>query len=192
MDTAHVTTVPDRPSGVPENFRRAPDGRWTHPMHLGREFEIEGFDGEVQTASNGIVSCTLYPADSVTKMRKRNFIKRAGSPQAYKVQWLYAEIDGVRLYVDLAGQNALLSCRKLNHEIGKTLADLAESNDVCVIRAGSFVGGGKVKEEWHTSELEGVWVYARWDDDSHLYLVVSRKRLHSVYEIVDEAMVGVD
>ncbi len=183
MDAVHGTTVSDRPSDIPENYLRSPDGRWMHPMHLGREFEIEGVDGEMQTASNGIVSCTLYPSDSVTKMRKRNFIKRAGSPQVHKIQWLYAEIDGIRLYVDPTGQNALLSCRQVNHEVGKTLAELAGSGDVCVVRAGSLVGS-TVEEDWSAFELKGVWVYGRWDE-GHLYLVVSRKQLHSVYETAE-------
>jgi hypothetical protein len=69
------------------------------PVHaLPHEFEIEGCDGEVQHASNGRIGVTVYP-DGRSRLRKRNAIKRAGTPQAYKVQWLYAELDGVRVYV---------------------------------------------------------------------------------------------
>jgi hypothetical protein len=32
-------------------------------------------------------------------MRKRNAIKSACTPQAYKEHWLYGELDGVRCYV---------------------------------------------------------------------------------------------
>ncbi|MFQ5954719.1 MAG: hypothetical protein ACE5JZ_06630 [Kiloniellales bacterium] len=76
-----------------------------HPIHrMRQEFEIEGADGEVQTASNGRVGVTVYP-DGRSRMRKRNAIKNAGTPQAYKVQWLYAELDGVRVYVRTEGEN---------------------------------------------------------------------------------------
>lgn len=63
-----------------------------------RGFEIEGADGEEQTGSNGRVSLTVAP-DGASRMRRRNAIKNAGTPTAYRVQWLYAELDGVRAYL---------------------------------------------------------------------------------------------
>ena len=84
--------------------------------NLPYEFEIEGRDGEVQTGANGRVGLTVYP-DEITsdradelaalgysrgsKMRKRNGIKWPGGR---KVQWLYAELDGVRCYVKDIGE----------------------------------------------------------------------------------------
>lgn len=62
------------------------------------EFEIAGSDGEVQHATNGHVGVTVFP-DGVSRVRKRNAIKNACTPEAHKVQWLYAELDGVRAYV---------------------------------------------------------------------------------------------
>jgi hypothetical protein len=63
------------------------------------EFEIVGWDGQKQVASNGsLVSMSLYP-DGVSRMRKRNAIKNALAPDAHRVQWLYGELDGVRCYV---------------------------------------------------------------------------------------------
>ncbi len=71
-----------------------------HPIHnLAHEFEIEGKDGEVQTGTNGRVGLTVYP-DGKSRMRKRNGIKWPGGR---KVQWLYAELDGVRVYVKDVG-----------------------------------------------------------------------------------------
>jgi len=64
------------------------------------EFEIEGKDGAVQTATNGRVGVTVYP-DGKSRMRKRNGIKWPGGR---KVQWLYAELDGVRAYVKDDGE----------------------------------------------------------------------------------------
>ena len=61
-------------------------------------FEIEGADDAVQHASNGRVGVTVYP-DGASRMRRRSAIKRAGSPRAARVEWLYAELDGVRAYV---------------------------------------------------------------------------------------------
>ena len=67
-----------------------------HSIHnLAHEFEIAGADGEVQTGANGRVGVTVYP-DGKSKMRKRNGIRWPGGR---KVQWLYAELDGVRVYV---------------------------------------------------------------------------------------------
>jgi hypothetical protein len=63
------------------------------------EFEIDGQDGAKQIGSNGRVALTLYPDHKNSRMRKRNAIKKACSPKAYKVQWLYGELDGVRCYV---------------------------------------------------------------------------------------------
>ena len=74
------------------------------------EFEIEGRDGQVQTASNGRVGVTLYP-DGPSRMRKRNAIKNACTARARKVQWLMAELDGVRAYVrdDAEGVSVVLT-----------------------------------------------------------------------------------
>ncbi|MFQ5774187.1 MAG: hypothetical protein ACE5GS_06705 [Kiloniellaceae bacterium] len=63
------------------------------------EFEIRGADGAEQHAANGHVAMTLYP-DGPSRMRKRNAIKHACTPRARRIQWLYAELDGVRCYVN--------------------------------------------------------------------------------------------
>lgn len=64
------------------------------------EFEIVGEDNAAQTGSNGHVSLSVLPdAGDESLMRKRNAIKKAGSPAAHKVQWLYGELDGVRVYL---------------------------------------------------------------------------------------------
>jgi hypothetical protein len=63
------------------------------------EFTIFGNDGEQQIASNGsLVSMSVFP-DGESRMRKRNAIKDAIGPNAHRIQWLYAELDGVRTYV---------------------------------------------------------------------------------------------
>ena len=46
--------------------------------NLPYEFEIEGTDGAVQTATNGRVGVTVYP-DGKSRMRKRNGIKWPGA-----------------------------------------------------------------------------------------------------------------
>lgn len=61
-------------------------------------FVIQGRDGEVQHAANGVAGITVIP-DGASKLRKRNAIKNAGTPQSHLVQWVYGELDGVRCYV---------------------------------------------------------------------------------------------
>jgi hypothetical protein len=74
----------------------------------GLDFEIVGTDGAEQTGSNGHVSMTVLPdgpafkkedGDTDSRMRKRYAIKKACTPAAYKVCWLYGELDGVRCYL---------------------------------------------------------------------------------------------
>lgn len=62
------------------------------------EFRIEGAQGGELHASNGRVGVSLF-ADGATRMIKRNAIKKACTPEARKVQWLVAELDGVRAYL---------------------------------------------------------------------------------------------
>lgn len=62
------------------------------------DFVITGGDGQTQIGSNGRVAITLAP-DGVSFMRKRIGLKAACSPQARRVEWLFAELDGVRCYV---------------------------------------------------------------------------------------------
>ncbi len=78
------------------------------------EFEILGADGAEQRAGNGRVTLTVHP-DGVSRLRKRNAIKRAGTPAAHRVQWLYGELDGVRAYLHDDGRavHVILSKRDL-------------------------------------------------------------------------------
>lgn len=62
------------------------------------DFVITGADGETQIGSNGRVVITLAP-DGASSMRKRIGIKSACSASARRVEWLFAELDGVRCYV---------------------------------------------------------------------------------------------
>jgi len=62
------------------------------------EFRIEGEQGGELHASNGRVGLSVF-ADGETRLVKRNAIKRAGTPEVRKVQWLLAELDGVRAYL---------------------------------------------------------------------------------------------
>jgi len=71
----------------------------THSTVTARELSILGADGETQHASNGRVSLTLHPDGAGAKLRKRNAIKNACTPEARREQWLYGELDGVRCYV---------------------------------------------------------------------------------------------
>lgn len=68
------------------------------------DFRIEGRDGGEVHASNGRVGLTVL-ADGPTKVRKRNAIKNACSDRAERVQWVYGELDGVRVYVQDLGQS---------------------------------------------------------------------------------------
>jgi len=63
-----------------------------------RGFVIQGRDGEVQHAANGIAGLTVIP-DGPSRLRKRNAIKNAGTPQARTVQWIYGQLGDVRCYV---------------------------------------------------------------------------------------------
>ena len=62
-------------------------------------FRILGADGEEQHATNGRVSLTLQAGGAAGRLRKRNAIKKACTPQARREQWLYGELEGVRCYV---------------------------------------------------------------------------------------------
>ena len=63
-----------------------------------QEFEITGEQGGELHASNGRVGVSVFP-DGGTRMVKRNAIKDACSVQARKLQWLVAELNGVKVYV---------------------------------------------------------------------------------------------
>ena len=81
---------------------------------LPAEFEITGADGAEQHGSNGRVTLTVFP-DGQSRLRKRNAIKRAGTPAAHRVQWLYGELDGVRAYLhdDGSAVHVILTKRDL-------------------------------------------------------------------------------
>ena len=80
------------------------DGAIQHPVPpLPNEFEIQGDQGGELHGSNGSVGVSVF-CDGKTAMFKRNAIKGAGSPTARKVQWLVAELDDVRAYVQVEGE----------------------------------------------------------------------------------------
>jgi hypothetical protein len=65
------------------------------------EFTIHGADGAEQHAGNGRAALTVRPDGAASsRLRKRNAIKNAGTPHARRVQWVFAELDGVRCYVN--------------------------------------------------------------------------------------------
>lgn len=66
------------------------------------EFEIHGEDGSMQAGTNERIELVVIPNET-SRMRKRNAIKNALSPEAHKIQWLYGELDGVRCYVNDEG-----------------------------------------------------------------------------------------
>ena len=63
-----------------------------------QEFAITGEQGDELHASNGRVGVSVFP-DGETRMVKRNAIKDACTANARKVQWLVAELTGVKVYV---------------------------------------------------------------------------------------------
>lgn len=74
-------------------------------LRLQPSFAIEGEDGGAMTASNGRVGVSLLP-DGKTRMRRACFqrasvsaSKVGGHLPARRIEWLYAEIDGIRAYV---------------------------------------------------------------------------------------------
>lgn len=74
-------------------------------VRLQPSFVIEGTDGSEMTASNGRVGVSLLP-DGVTRMRRACFQRASVSPSkvggdlpACQIEWLYAELDGIRAYV---------------------------------------------------------------------------------------------
>ena len=67
---------------------------------LPREFNIVKGDAGDWHASNSSIAMTVQGG----RLFKRNAIKQAGSPGAFKVQWLVGELDGVRVYVKDTGE----------------------------------------------------------------------------------------
>ena len=63
-----------------------------------QEFAITGEQGGELHASNGHVGLSVF-SDGDTRMVKRNAIKDACTASARKVQWLVAELNGVKVYV---------------------------------------------------------------------------------------------
>lgn len=95
----------------------------------GGEFEIEvGAADAPWSASNGRVGLTVVPDRHATHdghrladgrpvlIHKTNAIKRACTPDAYKVQWAVGRLNGVRIYVQEAGGqvNILVTSKDLN------------------------------------------------------------------------------
>jgi len=75
------------------------------------EFEIRRDGAEQHAAASGIGVSLL--GDGAGRLFKRNAIKRAGTPQARKVQWLVAELDGVFAYVHAeAGRVSVVVTRR--------------------------------------------------------------------------------
>lgn len=62
-----------------------------------RSFEIRRDGAEQHAAAAGIAVSLL--GDGEGRLFKRNAIKQACTPQARKVQWLVAELDGVFTYI---------------------------------------------------------------------------------------------
>ena len=75
-------------------------------------FEITAGDDGAWHGSNGRVAVSVHP-DGVCQMKKRNAIKGVGTATPRWVQWLWAELDGVRVYVnDDGGHVAIVMTKK--------------------------------------------------------------------------------
>jgi hypothetical protein len=61
-------------------------------------YEITRDDDGTCIAVGGAVSISVFP-DGETRIFKRKAIKGVGSPGAREVEWVVAELDGVRVYV---------------------------------------------------------------------------------------------
>ena len=92
------------PSGFALMGDAETDGAIQHLVPpLPNEFEVQGEQGGELHASNGRVGVSVL-CDGKTAMLKRNAVKGVGSPRARKLQWLVAELDGVRAYVQVDGE----------------------------------------------------------------------------------------
>jgi hypothetical protein len=85
------------------------------------EFEVENGSIEphltkaLRSASNGRIKIAVLPDDSVpSALFKQNAIKRACTPNAYKVHTLVAQLGAVRVYVkDERGKAAIVVTREV-------------------------------------------------------------------------------
>ena len=58
-----------------------------------------------RVASNGVATLSLLDAGG--QVFRRRAVKGAGTPEARRVEWVVAELDGVRVYFD--GQHVVVS-----------------------------------------------------------------------------------
>jgi hypothetical protein len=67
-------------------------------------------DGTIHAVLKGRVISVL--PDGASKVFRRRAIKGVGSPKARQVEWIVAELDGVRVYVQ--GDHIVMTKRDLN------------------------------------------------------------------------------
>jgi hypothetical protein len=81
-------------------------------MHVA-PFEIAaGEAGAARVASNGVATLTLQSASDTARLFRRRAVKGAGSDQAQAIEWIVAELDGVRVYFD--GVHVVVTREDLN------------------------------------------------------------------------------
>lgn len=57
---------------------------------------VEDREGELQ-AHGSLSTVIVHPGKS--KLHKRRAIKKAGTPQAYEVEWMVAHLNGVNVFI---------------------------------------------------------------------------------------------